>query len=90
MKRIFPVYLVMCLSISTGMTRLGVAQDAPEKPMTCYAPGTHQHYATSITSRFAHVETSLTHTPGAFELYRLSNRWTTTATNGGGLRFMKM
>ena len=87
MKRIFPVYLVMCLSISTGMTRLGVAQDAPEKPMICYAPGTPQHYATSITSRFAHVETSLTHTPGAFELYRLSNRWTTTATNGGGMGY---
>ena len=50
--------------------------------MICYAPGTPQHYATSITSRFPHVETSLTHTPGAFELYRLSNRWTT--------RFLKM
>jgi Ca2+-binding RTX toxin-like protein len=62
-----------------------MAQDAPEKPMICYAPGTHQTYATSITSRFAHAETSLASLPGVFELYRLSNRWTTTATDGAGL-----
>jgi Ca2+-binding RTX toxin-like protein len=87
MKRLLSVCLVTWLSVSTGMIRLGVAQDAPEKPMICYAPGTHQTYATSITSRFAHAETSLAHTSGAFELYRLSNRWTTTATNGGGLAY---
>ena len=85
MKRLLLVCFVTWLSVSTGMISFGVAQDAPEKPMICYAPGTPQTYATSITSRFAHPQTSLVPVSGVFQLYQFSNRWTTTATNGGGL-----
>jgi hypothetical protein len=56
------------------------------KPVTCFAPGTDPAYVEALTRAHGTGHDPLLQ-PGfeEFSRYRLSNRWTATATDGGGL-----
>ncbi len=51
----------------------------------CFAPDTSEKYVGEVTSRYASVPEPLFQTDQSPSEFQLSNRWTVTATNGGGL-----
>jgi hypothetical protein len=61
-----------------------VTHDAGKPPAVCFAPGTSQDYVNQVTQLSSSLESSLQIDPTA-EKFRVGSRWSTTATDGGGL-----
>ncbi len=51
----------------------------------CFAPGTSPEYVAEVTRRANSLSEPLFQAGGGFDRHRLGNRWSTTATDGGGL-----
>lgn len=86
MKNPWIVFGLFLCGLGTGVSDLARAQSVDEKPLICYADNTPQSYVNTVNTLYAHPETSLSQTHSdAIGLFRLGNRWTTTATNGSGL-----
>lgn len=72
--------LCLAFSLASLLTTATVAQ---EPPAVCFAPGTSHDYAAQVTAGISNPSLSL----GADGEHRfqLQNRWSSTATDGGGL-----
>ena len=60
-----------------------LAEDVPQ-PAICFAPDTPDDYASEITRRYGNSTPPLFKS-GGLANFQLTNRWSATATNGGGL-----
>ncbi|HHB13336.1 MAG TPA: matrixin family metalloprotease, partial [Chromatiales bacterium] len=74
-RRIARVFTLFLLALTGSL-------HAADKPAICFAPGTPPEYAASITRQFSRAGHSL----GLVQSFRTGARWTSTATDGGGLR----